>query len=291
MWSDVCVAAPAKINIGLQVGQRGDDGYHPIESIFQGIPLYDTLWVRLEGPDGSCAAECRGMDLPAENTVTRAYRAFCGRTGEKRGVKALLEKRIPSGAGLGGGSSDAAAMIRALDRLCGTGLGEADMAGIGAQVGSDVPFFLCCGEDGRGAAVVTGRGEAVRPIRPRSDLYFVLVYPDEMVSTVKAYALLDEFRFGNGGGRSNFTAGRGSETLYCGEIHCWPFVNDFTEPVTKAYPGIARAIADMEHTGSLFTAMSGSGSSVFGLFRTAHDAEQAALKLNDTWHRCWALSS
>jgi 4-diphosphocytidyl-2-C-methyl-D-erythritol kinase len=159
-------------------------------------------------------------------------------------------------------------------------------------VGSDVPFFLCCDEDGRGAAVVTGRGEAVRPIRPRSDLHFVLVYPDVPVSTVKAYALLDEFRSGKGDGRleSLPRCGGISEALYCGDIHRWTFVNDFTGPITKAYPGIAQAIADMEHAGSLFTAMSGSGSSVFGLFRTAHDAKQAALELNDTWHRCWALS-
>ncbi|MDR3312811.1 MAG: 4-(cytidine 5'-diphospho)-2-C-methyl-D-erythritol kinase [Spirochaetaceae bacterium] len=294
---ELCVSAPAKLNIGLRVLRRGADGYHGIESVFQTIPLCDTLSIRrAQTGIGRCVVECASLALPPDNTIARAHGAFCTLTGVQADVEVVLEKRIPAGAGLGGGSSDAAAMIRALDALFGTGLSPKDMAHVAGQAGSDVFFFLACAADGRGAAVVTGRGDQVSLIPARSDLWFVLVYPDVPSSTPAAYRLLDKDRsealmrqpVGSGVSPGEIVD---LAAAYFAPVADWSFVNDFTEPVTRVYPRIAQAIRDVEQTGALYTAMTGSGSGVFGVFCSRDDAKRAGLRLGGAWNRCWVLEA
>jgi 4-diphosphocytidyl-2-C-methyl-D-erythritol kinase len=237
---------------------------------------------------GACTVECIGMTLPESNTLTKAYEGFCAATGVSEDVTVRLEKRIPAGAGLGGGSTDAASFIKALDALFETHLDDGQFMRIAENVGSDVFFFLTCGE--MGAAVVTGRGECVRPIAPRGDLFFVLVCPNVHVSTAEAYCLVD----------AHFTKAREKsvsehtevylpqdvlENGYYANVRTWRFVNSFTEPLTQRYPEIAEAIADLKNAGSLFTQMSGSGSAVFGVFESFNAAKGVAAALAKKWEK------
>jgi 4-diphosphocytidyl-2-C-methyl-D-erythritol kinase len=213
------------------------------------------------------------MDLPEDNTLQGAYRGFCEETGADPGIRVTLKKRIPSGAGLGGGSSDAAALVRALERLCGFPPDPEKRARIAARVGSDVFFFLLA----EGCAVVTGRGENVRPIKARKDLFFAPLFPEEAVSTGEAYRLLDE----------SFAAGyapcapalRELEAMYYGPVEDWRFTNCFFGPVSARHPAIVRALEGLREAGADFAAMSGSGSAVFGVFVSSLKARWALQKL------------
>jgi 4-diphosphocytidyl-2-C-methyl-D-erythritol kinase len=286
------VTAPAKINIGLRVLPGTKNGYHDIESLFQTVSLFDTLDIQCESgktgtEPGRCVVECGTMTLPASNTLTKTYDSFCGLTGVRSNVFVGLEKYIPAGAGLGGGSSDAAAFIKALDTLFKTRLPPESLRQIAGDVGSDVFFFLACDKMGRGCAVVTGRGEQVRQIRVRQDLCFVLICPPVCSSTVEAYHLLDEY----------FSLGKPPvypklselEPSYYGSAQDWKFINSFTEPVTRKYPQIAEAIADLKLTGAWYAQMSGSGSAVFGVFESSTVACYATNILAKKWEKCWTL--
>jgi 4-diphosphocytidyl-2-C-methyl-D-erythritol kinase len=232
------------------------------------------------------------MMLPEFNTLTKAYEEFCAATGVCEDVTVRLEKRIPSGAGLGGGSSDAASFVKALDELFETHLDSGQFMRIAENVGSDVFFFLTCGESG--AAVVTGRGECVRRIAPRDDLFFVLVCPNVHSSTADAYRLVDA-HFAKAqemcvsGHTEVYPSLAELENAYYADVQTWRFANSFTEPLTRKYPQIAEAIADLKQTGSLYTQMSGSGSAVFGVFESSSAAREATGILTKKWGKCFPL--
>ncbi|GMO49626.1 MAG: 4-(cytidine 5'-diphospho)-2-C-methyl-D-erythritol kinase [Treponemataceae bacterium] len=310
--------APAKINIGLAVSP-GSDGYHNIESVFQTVGLCDELEVVRQDGAGIVVC-CKGVDIPAQNTLSAAYETFCkeaaalGRDGASLGTRVTLEKRIPQGAGLGGGSSDAAAFVRALEAVHGVCLDNTARTRIASRVGSDVFFFTeafsvaeeerlsvrgGCRRDGqrlarrRGgapplminsfAAVVTGRGEYVRRIRTRDDLFFVLVYPGVCVSTRDSFALLDAE--GVSGGENPPV--EELEAMYRADVRLWRFANSFTKPVSRAFPEIAQALDDVRETGAVFADMSGSGSAVFGVYEAQKDADSAVSRLKQKWESCW----
>jgi len=264
------IFAPAKLNLHLRVLAPRADGFHGIESIFQSISLSDKLRVSLTDVQGSCDFACRRMDLPPDNTVTRAVRYFREATGFTAGVRVDLEKRIPSGAGLGGGSSDAASVLIALDSLAGTGLSQVSLAEIGSRVGSDVPFFIY-----GGAAVVTGRGELISPIRSRTDLFGVLIWPGVHSSTPEGYRLVDEW---SSAGRADLSSVPPLSELpsrYAGNPASWGFLNSFTAPLEERYPVIREARELLLSAGAAVADMSGSGSSVYGLFNDAREARDA----------------
>ena len=165
--------APAKLNLGLRILGRRPDGYQDIVSVLLTVDLCDRL-VFTPAPPGETRVFCDNPDLPGgpENLVHRAVEILRRATGAGHGVRVDLNKRIPMGAGLGGGSSNAATALRALDRLWGLDLRPERLAALAAELGSDVPFFLT-----GGTAVVTGRGERIRPVDWEGDFWYVLVYP------------------------------------------------------------------------------------------------------------------
>lgn len=169
---------PAKINLFLEVLGKRPDGYHDLATVMVPLDWADTLEIR---EARRFRLEVEGADLPGVNTVTRAWEAVRRRR-RVPPVRARLVKRIPAGSGLGGGSSDAAAALEALDRLFGLGL---DLAGVGAEVGSDVNFFLQ-----RGAALCLGRGETVIPLAAAPPLHAVVVWPGFPLSTAEVYGRL-----------------------------------------------------------------------------------------------------
>jgi len=284
MLDSMKVKAAAKINIHLNVLPCRTDAYHGIESIFQRVSLYDSLDISKDYSDGICTVVCEGMELPVENTLTKAYSVFKTVSGVQSGIRVVLNKQIPSGAGLGGGSSDAASLLLALDKMFDTGMSSNQLFEAAAKVGSDVMFFLS-----NGCAVVTGRGECVRNITPRNDLYFVLVYPEVHCSTALAYSWVDdEIALGKtvkGPSLSEL------EEMYYKPVSDWCFVNSFTVPVMSRFKEVSDAFHDISAEGSVYTQMSGSGSSVFGVFVTKEEAETACIKLSRKWKRCYLLTS
>ena len=275
--------APAKLNLHLEVYPKRSDGYHPIKSIFQTISLVDDLVVSLSGKSLSCVVECDAMQLPVENTLTKTYRLFCQISGVTAGVHVKLTKRIPSGAGLGGGSSDAATFLLILNKMFDYPLGLNQLEEIANLVGSDVLFFLS-----GGAAIVTGRGDIVEPIKPREDFCIVVVYPDVHCSTLESYGLVDEyFALGK---TVNETALQDLEKMYYEPISEWRFLNTFTNPVATKFPVIFDVMKSLENLGADYVQMSGSGSTVFGVFSNFEVGKDACTNLKRFWNKCYCLT-
>lgn len=270
MKRTVTAEAPCKLNLHLRVRERRNDGYHSIESIFQQISLSDTLTVSLDGNRGGCSVVCPGFDLPEVNTVSKAVEQFRIATGITDGIAIRLDKRIPAGAGLGGGSTDAACVLRCLDELFSAGLGASALLSMAEKIGSDVPFFLT-----GGAAIVEGRGEVITPIQSRTDLFGVLVWPDIHSSTAEAYRLVDEWIEQGGEQDVDWPDVRSLQSVYESSPRIWNFRNSFEVPVGRRYPEICSLIDRFKVSGASFAAMTGSGSTVFGLYDDPVQADLA----------------
>lgn len=284
------ILAPAKINIGLRVFEKSFDSvYHNLESIFQTIDFCDELEVEfIDSSSGECEFLCDSMVLPEINTITKTFDSFAKITGKNKSVRVKLTKRIPSGGGLGGGSSDSASFLRALAKLNDVELTENLAKSVASEVGSDVFFFLGL-KNGFGAALVSGRGEVVQEIASRK-LYFVLILPDVFSSTKEAYGLLDEFyeSLKSNSGFDKFSSEyldySKYEENYRGDIRNWNFVNSFTSVLVGKYGIIGEAISDLKKVGASFSDMSGSGSTVFGVFEDFDSATKAVSSLKSKWN-------
>ena len=246
--------APAKINLSLRVLGRRDDGFHAIESLMVPVSLCDSLEVSWQEEAGITLV-CDDPTLPTDDTnlVVRAAKLFCSTQGRAARLRIALTKRIPHGAGLGGGSSDAAATLLALDGLFGTKLPLSALSALAAQIGSDVPFFMH-----RSAAMVRGRGELVTPCAFPQALPLLLIKPPFGVPTPWAYQRWRDSREMPG---VSFAA----QTFAWGEL-----INDLERPVFEKYLFLAQLKtwlrAQPEVAGAL---MSGSGATVFAVLHSA----------------------
>jgi len=177
----ITLRCPAKLNLFLEVLGRRPDGYHELSTVMAPVALYDTLTL---AEARGFTLDVEGPPLPGTNTVEKAWKAVARRR-RIPGVRARLRKGIPAGSGMGGGSSDAAAMIEGLDRLYDLGLDRHEVA---AEIGSDVNFFL-----ERGPALCTGRGEKVAPLASGPELHAVILWPGFSLSTAAVYGRVREF--------------------------------------------------------------------------------------------------
>ncbi len=271
----VRLEAPAKINLHLAVLDRRADGFHELVSLFQAVDLSDTLRLEQSPSDGPVVV--RGMPgIPQEsNLVARAIEVFRRRAGVTEGVTAEIDKRIPLGAGFGGGSSDAAAALRCLQALFGSPLDDAALVDCARTLGSDVPFFL------HGpAAVVSGRGDLVRGLVPRLDFAIVAATPGERVSTPDAYAWLDADRGAGKAFDSLISDPRAVEHAYLHtEPESWPFGNSFDGAVLRRLAAV-RTIRDrMQGAGAAVAHLTGSGSTVIAVFARRDAAAACARAL------------
>ena len=274
--------AYAKVNFNLRVLPCRTDGYHNIESIFQTVDLYDELDVALSELTG-CFVECNSLKLPLQNTLTKAYDAFCCVTGIKvPGVIVKLRKGIPAGGGLGGGSSDAAALIRVLSKICNVNLNAQQLDYIASKTGSDVFFFMHCDDDGTGCALVSGRGEIVKKIKPRRDLYLLLVFPGIVSSTKEAYELVDKQLAS--GTQNDFVILESLEEEYRKDPSQWRFINTFTPSLCGVYSDLKSALGTLKKIGADFCDMSGSGSTLYGVFTSKQRAISVMDLLATTWN-------
>jgi 4-diphosphocytidyl-2-C-methyl-D-erythritol kinase len=266
--------ACAKVNLDLRVGRPDADGYHPLSTVFQTIALHDTLTFE------PCAGEpfalsCDDPAVPADerNLVWRAAAAVwsaSGRAGEPRGVRVHLRKGIPAQGGLGGGSADAGVSLVAFDAVWRTALGRDRLTALAARLGADVAFFLV-----GGTARGTGRGDRLEPWPDLPHLEVVLALPPFGVATGEAYRWLDE-------------AGRLAEPAELGAPAAPPLDwrewlargrNDLEPAVFAQHPLLGDLCEDLRARGAVQARMSGSGSTVFGLFTRAIEADAAAAAL------------
>ena len=267
--------AYAKINLTLDVGAKRADGYHEITSVMQRISLWDTVTV--ERGTGCDTLRC---SVPVtedvnDNLCMKALRVFFAETAmESGGVSITLEKHIPTQAGLGGGSSDAAAVLRALRTLYAPDISDGRLETLAARLGSDVPFFIR-----GGTQLATGRGEVVSPLPQLAAGWFVVVKPDEGYSTAEMYRRLDEpgsLLVRNSRYMQDAVAANNVHAVAV-ELH-----NSFERVVPK--DSSLRTIKDaLRAQGALGTLLSGSGSAVFGLFDDQSAAAAAAEALKKTW--------
>lgn len=270
--STVTVFAPAKVNLILRILDRRDDGFHNLWSLMHTVGLEDVISIRLNHAHTDIQLRCDSESLKADpaNLVYRAALAVREQSGRTTGLDIALIKRIPMGAGLGGGSSDAAATIVGLNRLLRLGWSQSEMAAVGEPLGSDVPFFFFAP-----SAIVSGRGEHVRSIQPRGSRWLALVNPGFPVETKWAYQALS-------GSRSSVQALPGPLAAIEKDSHfLWAQVsaeshNDFEAPVFAAHPVLKEIKTQLLEEGAETALLSGSGATVFGVFQDERRARQAA---------------
>ena len=262
----IVVQAPAKINLVLRVLGKRPDGYHEIESIMQMVSLYDTLSFE-EGGRG-IVLKTDHPDLPTgeENLIVRAARLVCDETGRRPKLRIGLVKRIPIAAGLGGGSSDAAAALAGLNRLWGEPIPPKRLVMLAETLGMDVPFFL-----NGPTALATGRGECLERLpSPSPPLSVLLVNPGIKVSTALAYGAL---KLGLTTENKHISIRRFSIATFV-EARA-VLENDLEQVTLKAHPEIREIKESLLNEGALGALMSGSGSTVFGLFPDPESATSA----------------
>ena len=272
----LALRAHAKINLELRVLGRRPDGYHELRTIFQSLALHDSLVYRARR--GAFTIETSDPGVPGDRTnlVWRAAQALwsaAGRAGDVRGVHVSIDKRVPPKAGLGGGSSDAAATLVALDALWRTRMGPAALARLAASLGADVAYFLM-----GGTALGLGRGERLYPLPDLPSMGAVIVHPGFGVGTPDAYRW--------------YAAGRPGEPRTHAQALAVAWLpgplemgNDLEGPVMARHPEIAEIRRAILRGGAEVALMSGSGSAVFGLFATVADARGAARRLQGTGWR------
>ncbi|MUM77899.1 4-(cytidine 5'-diphospho)-2-C-methyl-D-erythritol kinase [Pseudodesulfovibrio sp. F-1] len=271
------LTAPAKINVFLRVlGKRGD-GYHELHTLFHPVTgLCDTLGVD-PGPEGDFFLRCPGFpDLEGpSNLVYRAWKAHGEATGLRPGLFVTLTKRIPMGGGLGGGSSNAAAMLRHLQARAGERALDRDtLMALATKLGADVPFFLM-----DGPAEARGIGERLTPAGvDLTGLTLVLACPHLRVDTAWAFRAFDTARSGPGAWESLTTPAL--DTKNASPVSPLPVANDLESVVFKAHPMLRKIKEKIVIAGASAAAMSGSGASLFGLFRDENVAQDAVRALD-----------
>ena len=272
------------------MGARRPDGFHEVATALLAVTLADRLAFAprargfalvVDGP------EARGVPADGTNLVVRAARALADALGERRGAAIGLTKRIPHGAGLGGGSSDAAATLRGLLALWGRTMPRGELAALAATLGSDVPFFL-----GGGFAMATGRGEIVRPLRPppaRTAPTFVVVVPDVGISTRWVYArhTIPKSRLTGLGHAATLVQLRAE--AFTRQRLKTRLVNDLEHVVRPRVGPVERAFGDLRRAGLRQPRMSGSGSAVFGLVPANRPARAIAARLQEAYARVYVV--
>ncbi len=265
------IKTPCKINLGLKVIKKRADGYHDIETVFYPINLYDKLNIE---SSNSLTFNSNNSQIKSEdnNSVLTAVKKLEELTGRNLNVKIFLEKNIPIGAGLGGGSSDGAAVLKGLNKFFNLGLTEEELKRLALEIGSDTPFFIdpktCFAES---------RGEVLKPIDFKIEYPILIVNPGIHVSTKWAYESL------------SLQTGMENHLDYkCLLSKDWreirnQITNDFEVPVFKKHPEIKSIKQKLYESGALFSLMTGSGSTVFGIFSDISLAKKAGLEFTKSY--------
>jgi 4-diphosphocytidyl-2-C-methyl-D-erythritol kinase len=259
----------AKVNLCLEVLGRRADGFHDLATVVHTISLADDL--RIVAAD-DVVTRVEGITAIENNLVTRAAYLLASTTGVRAGAELSLVKNIPVAAGLGGGSSDAAATLVGLNRLWRTGLGTAALSGLAAQLGSDVPLFVH-----GGAALLRGRGEDVRPLPPLTDQWLVLAVPTFTLAnkTASLYAALSPGDFSDG----SLSLAAAAQLRAGARLADIQLTNAFTRAAKEMFPRLSEIWADLEERAQRPFHLSGAGPALFGLAASRHEARELARRL------------
>lgn len=271
----VVVLAPAKINLGLEVLGKRPDGYHEIATILQALRLADTVTLTLTAEAGiDLRVRPVGLDLgpPERNLAVRAAELVPPLRGQPPGVTITLVKRIPVGAGMGGGSADAAAVLLGLSMLRRGGMRVERLEELGASLGSDVPFFFR-----GGTQLATGRGERLRPAPPWPGRHLVVAHPNRPLSTAAVYGRGKRGLTDEGVLSKIYSRGFPSDFWTC---DLSSLRNDLEPAVVEAEPAVATILGEIRKLGAAFVRVTGSGSAVFGVAPDARHAGEWAEHLS-----------
>lgn len=304
----VKIKTPAKINLLLHIKGKRSDGYHDIVTVMQAVDLFDELLI--EKAD-NLEITCNSPDVPLDeqNLIYKAAVKLRDFTGTNEGARIILKKNIPVAAGLGGGSSNAAAAISGLNLLWGLGLTEATLRDLGSEIGSDVPFFI-----GGPTAAGFGRGDELIQLTNETDYWYLLVNPGILISTAWVYSQVDitadNVRCNNVPRDSEKWIGpfvKSNLKLTKEDVHIkiflpdgfkldgnkiWLFpYNDLEGVVIRRYPVIKKIKDEMVASGAMCALMSGSGSSVFGIFKDRDSVERVRRNMQRYEWRTWIVKA
>jgi len=263
------VRAYGKINLTLDILGVLPEGYHEVEMIMQQVSVYDTVFLRTETAGGlSIKSDCAWLPCDERNLAYKAAKLFCEKTGMSENLYIEIKKFIPVAAGMAGGSSDAAAVLTGLNRLYRTNLSKDELCALGGQIGSDVPFCLC-----GGTMLSKGRGETLSALPPMPSCALLLAKPRVNVSTPAAYRKFDETESVTHPNTAECirALGEGNLDLLAQNMH-----NVFEDVL--ALHEVEKLKQIMCSCGAVCAAMSGSGPTVFGIFRTEEEAFAAKKK-------------
>ena len=298
----LCLAAYAKINWTLDILGTRPDGYHLMDMLMQTVSLCDLLWMEeaeeltlesaasgteaVRAPEAGDGLSSEGVRFDASNLVYRAALLLRERCGVRRGARIRLAKRIPSGAGMGGGSADAAAALKGLNSLWGLGLSRAELLSLGLELGADVPFLIT-----GGLAHVGGIGECIQPLSPAPEVWLVLLQPCEGLSTREVFSAFDRVNAARLRHPDNAAA---QDALLKRDLASLaPAMANVLQAVSEsARPALAQAVRALEAAEAARAMMTGSGSVVYGAFERCADAVAAqaameALSAQHGWGRVW----
>lgn len=272
MTETLTLDCPAKVNLFLRVLAKESTGYHGIETLFCRVALHDTLEVTRTAAGIALEVEAADVGPTEQNLAYRAADAVLAATGRRFGVAMRLVKRIPAGGGLGGGSSDAAAALRAVNQLANGAVPASELLHMANRLGADVPFFLADAP----LALAWGHGQRMLRLPALPTRPMLLLFPGAAVPTADAYRWVDEVREADGP--------RGSVVLDGGVLQSWSDLarlggNDFEGAVFGRFPQIRAGFEALAGTHPFLCRMSGSGSTLFAVYRTEQDREDAANRL------------
>ncbi len=274
--ADLMLDAPAKVNLFLQVTGKRPDGYHELLSLMCPVAIMDRIGLALDGEGITIGCSDPGIPCDSRNLAHRAARRFFDAMGRKPAVSISIEKRIPAGAGLGGGSSDAAAVLRGLNELFGYPLDLPALMEMGLKLGADVPFFML-GQP----AVARGIGEHLTPYEGLPPLWFLVIFPGVLVSTAQVYQR-HNLRLTNCEKKSKSFSFDKQDFDFRRHL-----CNDLQPTAEALCPDIARAVACLVQAGGQSVLMSGSGSAVFAAFDNLDAARKvdARVTAETSWRR------
>ncbi len=270
----ISLKAPAKINLFLEILGKRDDGYHEIETVMQEIDLADNL--QFEEIQEGVKLQCNDNNIPLnqDNLVCKAANLILKECGIKKGVSISLEKKIPVGAGLGGGSSDAAATLKALNLLWKVGLDDEELIEFAAKLGSDIPFFI----NGK-TALCSGRGEKISPVEVRGEMHYLILFPHVHISTETIYRNL----------KIDLTKKRKDVSFFLDALKYSEvsgvaklLFNRLEEVIFTTYPDLLQIKSSLGTLGFCGVSISGSGSAFFGICRDRHQAEVIKSKVESS---------
>lgn len=270
--ASLIASSPAKLNLTLEVLGSRDDGFHEIRSLVVGVDLCDRVRC-CTSPVSGVAIACTERALQNdENLASRAANKLAARLRRKPALRIEIEKRIPVAAGLGGGSSNAATALRLCNELWAGGLGSAELAPIGAELGSDVPLFFSLP-----SALITGRGERVEPVALRWSGWVLLAFVDTMVPTARVYGA---WRASDAAAMPGHSVDAVAGASSAEELSAMLF-NHLEPAVCRVSPAVARAFAEVNRPGAGSMRVAGAGSTLYRLFDEKEAACQAAMALAD----------